>query len=371
MPPMAQRETTVKQQRLRDFLERHDLDGVLLQHRASFAWITNGRDNHIPSNTQDGVAAILATPAGRTCITSEIEAPRMREEELAGTGIEVIGLPWHDRKAQAAKITELVAGRKIAADVDQLGLGLRELPDEFAELRWSLTDEEIARYREGGSRLSRAIEETCRRMEFGVSEHEISGWTDYNVRRAGMTPTVTLVAVDDRVGRFRHPIPTDKTVEHYAMIVSCAAYKGLISCVTRFVCFRPMTELEDRLQSVAHIDAAAMASTKVGRTLGEILFIIQRAYDEQGYDGEWRKHHQGGPTGYMNREAIAYPGSDVKARDRQAFAWNPSIPGAKSEDTILCTTEGIEMLTMPSEDWPTIIGRFNEEEIARPGILVR
>ncbi len=40
---MAQRETTVKQQRLAHFLERHDLDGVLLQHRANFAWVTNGR----------------------------------------------------------------------------------------------------------------------------------------------------------------------------------------------------------------------------------------------------------------------------------------------------------------------------------------
>lgn len=368
---MAQRETTVKLQRVAQWLERRGLDAVLLEGRAGFAWITNGRDNHVAGNTQEGVAAILVTPDSRVCVTSEIEAPRMREEELAGTGIEVVAVPWHDRKAASIKLIELIAGRAVAADADPLGLGLRPLPPEFAELRWTLTDEEVTRYREGAKRLARAMEEACMSLKFGDSEHEIAGLLDYHVRRAGCTPTVTLVAADDRVGRFRHPIPTGKTVEHYAMLVGCAAYKGLISCATRFVCFRPMTELEDRMQSVAHIDAAVNLSTKPGRTLGELFFILQRAYADQGFDGEWRFHHQGGPTGYMNREAIALPGSDVKVRTTQAFAWNPSIPGAKSEDTILCTADGIEILTAHSHDWPTLTGRSNEQQLARPGILVR
>jgi Xaa-Pro aminopeptidase len=366
-----QRETSVKQQRLAQFLERHDLDGVLLQHRPHFAWITNGRDNHVPADTREGVAAILATAGRRLCITSEIESARMEQEELAGTGIEVVAVPWHDRKAQAVKMIELIPGRKIAADHDALNLGLRPLPPDFAELRWSLTDEEIARYRDGARRLSLATEATCRAMDFGASEHEIAGLLNYHVRKAGLTPTVTLIAADERVGRYRHPIPTRKTVEHYAMLVTCAAYKGLISCMTRFVCFRPMTELEDRMQSLAHIDAAANLSTKPGRTLGEILFILQRAYDDQGCGDEWKRHHQGGATGYMNREVIAYPGSDVKVRPNQAFAWNPSIPGAKMEDTILATADGIEILTACSEDWPTLVGRFNGRELARPGILVK
>jgi Xaa-Pro aminopeptidase len=369
---MAQRETTVKLQRVAQWLERKELDAVLLEHRPHFAWITNGRDNHVADNTQDGVAAILVTPEERLCVTSEIEAPRMREEELAGTGIEVVAVPWYDRRAATIKLIELIAGRKVAADADPLGLGLRPLPADFAQLRWALTDEEVARYRDGARRVARAMEETAMSLKFGDAEHEIAGLLDYHVRRAGCTPTVTLVAADDRVGRFRHPIPTAKTVEHYAMLVCCAAYRGLISCATRFVCFRPMTELEDRMQSLAHIDAAVNLSTRPGRTLGELFFILQRAYAEQGFEGEWRWHHQGGPTGYVNREAIAFPGSDVKVRDAQAFAWNPSVPGAKMEDTVLCTAdEGIEVLTACSEEWPTIVGRFNGRELPRPSILVR
>src|SRR5688572_9672174 len=82
-------EIQIKQKLLAEFLGRHGLDAVLLQHRPNFAWITGGRDNHIPNNTPEGVAAILATADSRVCIANEIEAPRMRDEELVGTGIEV------------------------------------------------------------------------------------------------------------------------------------------------------------------------------------------------------------------------------------------------------------------------------------------
>ena len=51
--------------------------------------------------------------------------------------------------------------------------------------------------------------------------------------------------------------------------------------------------------------------------------------------------------------------------------WNPSVPGAKSEDTVLVTKEGIEVLTAPSDDWPKVSGRFGDQEMSRADILVR
>ena len=51
-----------------------------------------------------------------------------------------------------------VTHERIAADMDALGMGLPPLPPGFEELRWSLTDEEVARYRESGRRASAAME---------------------------------------------------------------------------------------------------------------------------------------------------------------------------------------------------------------------
>jgi Xaa-Pro aminopeptidase len=369
---MAEREIQTKQRRLAEYLDRHGLDGVLLQQRANFAWITGGRDNHIANNTEAGVAAILATPTERVCLANNIEAPRMEREELARSGVPVVSFPWYDRKKSAAKVTEVIAGRKIAADMDPLGIGLPPLPPGFVEMRWALTDEEVARYRDGARRASAAMEGACRSIEFGESEDAIAGALDYHLHRAGCTPLVTLVASDERIERFRHPIPTRKTVERYVMLVTCAATGGLISCLTRFVSFGPVSsDLDSRLQAIANIDAAVNLSTRPGRMLGDLFHVLQKAYADNGHAEQWKLHHQGGPTGYANREAVATPDSTLIVRPNQAFAWNPSITGIKSEDTVLCTAEGVEVLTAHSDEWPTVTGKFEGQELARADILVR
>ena len=86
---------------------------------------------------------------------------------------------------------------------------------------------------------------------------------------------------------------------------------------------------------------------------------------------EWQNHHQGGSTGYAGREVFGTPGSAVKVLENQAFAWNPSITGVKSEDTVLCTAKGIEFLTAASQDWPSLTATVGKESVQRPDILVR
>ncbi|HZN65339.1 MAG TPA: M24 family metallopeptidase [Tepidisphaeraceae bacterium] len=365
-------ETETKQRRLADYLGRHGLDGVLLQHRANFAWVTGGRDNHIANNTAEGVAAILATADQRVCLANNIEAPRMEKEEFGKNGISVVAFPWYDRKKAAARAQEVIAGRRIAADMDLFGIGLPPLPADFAELRFSLVEEEVKRYREGARRAARAMENACMSLKYGDSEFEVAGTLDYYIGREGLTPLVTLVASDERIEKFRHPIPTVKTVEHYVMLVTCAAYRGLISCLTRFVSFRPVPqELKAKVQTVADIDATINLSTRPGRTLGELFVVLQKAYADHGQADQWKLHHQGGPTGYNNREAVATPDSALTVRRNQAFAWNPSIVGIKSEDTVLCTDEGVEVLTAPSDEWPKVNGRFEGRLLPRADILVR
>ena len=132
-------EIEIKTARLHEFLDRHHLDGVLLTRRDNFAWITCGRDNHIANNTTMGVTSILASRDGkRVCLANTIEAPRMRGQELIGTEIETIDFPWHDAIATTKVASTVIAGRKIATDGESCGLPLSALPEDFAEMRWSL-----------------------------------------------------------------------------------------------------------------------------------------------------------------------------------------------------------------------------------------
>jgi len=370
-----------KQRRLEEFLDRHALDGVLLQQRNNFSWITCGRHNHVGNATQLGATSILATRNGRRiCFANAIEAPRMREEELAGTAIEVVEYPWWDAAASQKIVRDVIGSRKIAADSDVLLLlllplplpGLPSLPADFAELRWVLTDEEIARYRDGGRRAAVALETACREAKPGDSEHALAANVLHHVHAAGCTSHIVLVAADERVEQFRHPIPTDRKVNRYAMLVVGSEFGGLLSSVTRIVSFGPLTpELARRHQAVCNIDAAALLSTRPGRTIGEIFRTIQQAYADNGFPDEWKLHHQGGSTGYTGRETRGLADSKVAVRENQAFAWNPSITGTKSEDTTLCTAQGIEVLTTMTANWPRVVGRHNGGEIERADILVR
>lgn len=102
----------------------------------------------------------------------------------------------------------------------------------------------------------------------------------------------------------------------------------------------------------------------------KILEAGQKAYEAEGYKDEWKEHHQGGAIGYLEREWIVYPGLKEKVRERQAFAWNPTIKGTKCEDTIICFKDGIEILT-EIKGWPKIEVTVNGKTFYRPAILVR
>src|SRR5947209_7107064 len=112
------RESKYKLERLAEFLGRRELDGVLLLNRANFAWITNGRENHAADANPMCRAAILATADSRVCLADSTEAPRMKEEVLAGTGIPVVAFPWYDHRGSAIKVLAVNAGRRTAADAD-------------------------------------------------------------------------------------------------------------------------------------------------------------------------------------------------------------------------------------------------------------
>ena len=90
-----------------------------------------------------------------------------------------------------------------------------------------------------------------------------------------------------------------------------------------------------------------------GRSLGEIFRDGQAAYARVGFPDEWRQHHQGGVVGYEPREYLGMPDSADKVSIGQALAWNPSIAGAKVEDTILVAPQGNEIITSIA-GWPAI-----------------
>ena len=185
-----------------------------------------------------------------------------------------------------------------------------------------------------------------------------------------MQAIVKLIATDERIFNYRHPLPTSKRLERYAMLVLCGRQRGVVCSITRLVHFGPLPEvLRHKAEAVARVDAKMIAAIRAGESLKDIFQWAVQAYADSGYPEEWRLHHQGGAAGYEPREYLATPGSTEVVTLGQAYAWNPSITGVKSEDTILVGEKGNEILTaIPG--WPVIQVDVNGKTLERPAILV-
>jgi antitoxin VapB len=338
-----------KSRRLRGFCRKLGRAGVLLRRRSNIAWITDGADVHCDTGQATGVAAVLWTPRRRVVLTNTIEAPRLRAEEFGkGWSFDVVDW-WRDRG---------MPRRSYATDWP-------DDADGIASLRAPLTARESARARELGRDCAELMQTYLHRVRRGVSEHEVAGALSAALRARGIHAPVLLVAADDRVARFRHPIPTHRRVEKLLMLVACAQRHGLIVAMTRLVHFgRVPAALARKHAAVCAVDETMIDATLPGVRWSAILAAGIRAYREQGFAKEWKLHHQGGPMGYEGRDIFVTPTTPGQVVATQMVGWNPSISGTKSEDTILTRTAGRapEVLTAMS-DWP-MLGQ-------RPDILVR
>ncbi len=359
-------------QKIRELMREKDVDGILLRKRRNFSWLTGGRSNFIVHTTECGVADIVVFENEIVCITTKMEAARIREEELHEFDCQWITPEWYEGVDGA--IAELCQGKRLGCDVvpstASLPVGI-DLSREIAELTYVLEDDEMEKYRWLGQTAARALETTCREIQPGMTEFEIQAHLASQVIRHGIQPHVMLVATDDRIYRYRHPIPTEKKLEKYAMLVLCAERWGLVANATRFVHFGCLPkELEENKQKLAQIDLTMNLATRPGVPIKDVFATGIESYRRLGFAEDWRYLHQGGPTGYATREFLATPDCPGVVHLHQAFSWNPAIRGIKSEDTILVGPEENEFLTCTGE-WPYIIMEQNEKAYRRPDILIR
>jgi antitoxin VapB len=345
-------ELQIKLSRIHALLDRHRVEGLLLRRVSSFAWATCGAESYVNTAVTEGAASLFVTREHCYLLTNNIEAPRMEQElGLADQGWEFLVSPWTE---PLKELNQLMARKNFAADV--AFPGAKDISGEVARLRSSLTEMEGKRFRQLGRIIAEAMVSALQAIRPGMSEYQIAAVVSNETLARGVLPIVNLVATDERVYHYRHPLPTDKKLEKYAMLALCGRKWGLVCSITRLIHFGPLPEdLRDRILATAQVNATLIESTQPGRTLAKIFVEEQQAYIQLSYPDEWQKHHQGGMTGYETREFLATPGSQEVVAEGQAFAWNPSISGAKVEDTILVRDEKNEIITLTPNLPATII----------------
>lgn len=344
----ANQELDIKLSALRSLLTKHDAEAILLRRVSSFAWATCGAKSYVNTATTEGAASLLITREKAYLATNNIEAPRLEHEEgLRSQGWEFIVSPW-ETPQQA--LNKTIAGKNLISDVPFANA--KDVGAEICRLRARLTPRESERFVQLGSLCAEIMSATAQVIKPGMSEFKLAAVMGKEAQERNVQPIVNLVATDDRTYRFRHPLPTNKMLEKYAMLVLSGRWGGLVCSISRLVYFGKVPQdLMQRIQATAYVNAVLISHSRIGNRLQDILALGKAAYAETGFPDEWRHHHQGGVIGYEPREYLATSEAEDYLVPGQALAWNPTIAGAKMEDSIIVDQNSIRNLTV-TPLWP-------------------
>lgn len=373
-------ETRMKLERIREWMARHRLQGVVFHTRANFAWLTAGGDAHVVSQSEYAAAALVVDRDHVHVVADVIEIDRLQHEEPL-RGFRRRAHPW--ARPLREELDRLLGAKREgwASDAPHRTGGVALPPDFVDACRASLLPSEIDRYEALGHDCTQAVETVARTAEPGDTERDLAARLAAELLVRGVEPQVVLVGADQRIRNFRHPIPTDRTLRRHLMLVACGERHGLVASLTRMVHFGAVPkELAALHAATCRVEAALWTATRAGAAWGDVLAAGQRQYAKEGDRDEWTLHHQGGPTGYAARDLIVTPGERRLVQAQQAVAWNPSITGSKSEDTWIVpatpATRGAGgtplVVTEATREWPRLTVRLpGATPIERPDILTR
>ncbi len=350
------------------------LGGVLLNSQHNFAWLTGGRSNVINASAENGACFLFVRADGkRFVLANNIEMPRILAEEVSENDFEPLEFSWQDEKISGNLVFEKAKSLceinvEIATDL-LLNPNIRSVENLISRCRYSLTDDEIARYKILGQDTANAVGNIHEKINVGETENEIARKVKDELAKLNINSVVTIVGADERIANFRHPMPTENIWKKLLLIAVCGKRGGLIASLSRIFCVGEIPdELKRRTEANADVFAKILSATKIGASGAEIYRRIDQAYAENGFAGEIDKHHQGGAIGYKTREWVAHPNSAEIVAENQAFAWNPTITGTKIEETAILTENGVEIITT-SANFPRIEAEVNGKKINLPNIF--
>lgn len=343
-----------KLEKVRAWLDQAGFDGALFRTQPEVAWVTDGLTDPVVRNEEPGLVWALVTRTEAVLITTNIEEPRLRAEENTA-GFELHTVPWHSPGGLAQAVTGRAGSLRLASD-----------PDELAVLRMPLTTFEAERHGKLGLDTASALEAALHSWHPSERECDVAARIAAALEERLIFPSVLLVGGAERRLAFRHPITSTAVTGRNVLAVVVGVRHGLnVACSRTVAAGQPDAELAARHLAACAVEIAMIDATRPGATWESAVAAGMAAYAREGFPDEWRSHVQGGPIGYLSREFDVVPGS-ARAQTAiglgDAFAWNPTVRGAKSEDTFVVGADGPVPITNTA-NWPTVAG-------GRPGILI-
>jgi len=362
------KEINKKKEKIQDYLQQKDYDGVIIGRRDNFSWFTCGGDNKVLNFAEYGFSVLLVYKDKIQLISQIMDGQRVIDEELQGLEVEYIPLKWYE-KTRKKMLSDLIEDKRVLSDIPIKGAIY--YPQALYSLHYPLNDLEIERLRWLGEKSEEVIRYVADNINPGMKEIEVAGMFLGEYGKLGIECEVLLIGSDERISKYRHPIPTEKKIEKFVLLHPAVKKWGLHANVTRMVSFGPQpSDIKNRFEATCKIAATAIGMCRPGERFCNILEEQKRLYKQLGYEEDWDRHFHGGITGYLLADSIICTDPKAMVKLKQPCDWFITITGVKVEELSLNTGDGIEICSVKG-NWPAKEYGYNGQVLTMPQILYK
>jgi Xaa-Pro aminopeptidase len=356
--------------KLREVIKRSDSEGILLSKTENIAYLTFGARNYITLNTTEGVSSILITADETYLITNNIEMNRLFKEEIPE---EIHGLftkvEFNWWESEYEKVFKLVSIRELMSDTGRYKT--RNISADISAQRYILSEFEYTSLRELGKVIDDVFYANMPLLKPEMTEIEVQGLFFNEFLKRNFEPILILVFGTESAQMYRHNLPRTAKLEKSCFVSFCVVHRGLVVSSTRSILFEKNDVLVAQHLKNCRIDAKIIVASRPGVVMSKLFPIMEAAYAVEGYDGEWKLHHQGGLSGYKSRELLCNPALKYTLQEGNCIAWNPTITGTKSEDTAIILKDKNEIVSYPeTSKWPALTFEVDGLTLRRPDIVI-
>lgn len=332
---------------------------IILTQPANLSWLLGGR-MQIGIAGNSAVCTVVVNDAETVLITNNIEALRLREEEV-GAVPRILSLPWTDEKAAAEAIMQL-AGCMPLREVD--------CATDLQAMRTCLQYQQEQEAAQVAALCSLSMEQAVQKIHPGMTEWEASGVLSECAVANGLIPNVLFTPADAHIARYRHALSGSYPLKKMMMLSMGAQKNGLYASITRFISFgQPDETFLAAQEKTCQVAAMLYTETRPGKAYGKLFEQLEQRYAEVGAGEQIALHHQGGLGGFQTRENRLVPELPGEVKAHQLYAWNPSVTGFKSEDMLLVRGDENRILTH-TDMFPHKTFSYKDQTWVMPQVLI-
>ena len=341
-------------------------EAVVLFVPVHVAWFTGGLN--VRGLIADGERpGIYTNGRQRWLLSSNIDSQRFFDEDLDGLGFQI--KEWHWANGRGPLLSELVGGKKVAADrpFQNMPLVNEKLRPELGPLFQS--DRE--RYRALGKILAHALEATARTFNEGDTEEEMAGQLAHRLYHKGADATALSVVGGSRGLKYRRSGFTSARVEQICTLQATASKGGLHATAARTVSLGPPpSEYRTDFDMCCKVGAIYRSQCVPGGTVAGMIDAAHTLLKGTAYEHDWRLYQPGYVSGWFHADELRKAGTDEPFVLNQALTLQVRLGSAAIVGTFLVNPEGHEAITSPT-GWPFKRIGANNAMHDIPDILVR